>query len=247
MVIEGGASQREPDPSQNRFVQLAVVGAAIAALLAAAYLLKSYLHTALEWVEGLGPWGVVAFVVLYVLATVSMVPASLLTLGAGAIWGVLWGLPIVSLSSVLGASAAFLVGRYIARGWVRRMLEGRPRFQAVDEAVGEEGWKVVALTRLSPVFPFNLQNYAYGLTGISFWPYFFASWIAMLPGTLMYVYIGAAAGSLATVGADNEAAGGWRLALFALGLVATIMVTVYITRTARRKLAEKVGAVVDNE
>ena len=243
MAVEGSELQTQAAARKLGYLRPAIVGILLAALLAAVYLLdlQSYLRAALEWIEGLGVWSVVAFISLYVLATVLMVPASLLTLGAGAIWGVLWGLPLVSVSSILGASAAFLVGRYFARGWVGHMLEGRDRFKAVDEAVGEEGWKVVALTRLSPVFPFNLQNYAYGLTSISFWQYFFASWIAMLPGTLMYVYIGAAAGNLASVGADDDAAAGWRWALFGLGLVATVIVTVYITRVARRKLAEKVG------
>lgn len=249
MAIEHSESHPQAAPSKRNPVKIGLVVLGAAAVVAAIYLLdlQSYLRAALEWIEGLGAWSVFVYIALYVLATVLMIPASVLTLGAGAIWGVLWGLPIVSISSILGASAAFLVGRYLARGWVSQRLEGREKFKAVDEAVGEEGWKVVALTRLSPVFPFNLQNYAYGLTSISFWQYFFASWVAMLPGTLMYVYIGAAAGSLANVGADTDAAGGWRWVLFGLGLVATIAVTVYITRVARRKLAEKVGSVASSQ
>ncbi|MEX2015849.1 MAG: TVP38/TMEM64 family protein [Candidatus Hydrogenedentales bacterium] len=242
-MVETGEPHPKPARGGNSYTRFAVVAVAAVAIFAAVYLLdlQSYLRGVLEWVEGLGAWSVLAFVALYVWATVLLIPASLLTIGAGAIWGLLWGLPLVSISSILGASAAFLVGRYLARDWAKHLLEGRQGFKAVDEAVGEEGWKIVALTRLSPLFPFNLQNYAYGLTSVSFRHYFFASWIAMLPGTLLYVYIGAAAGSLADVGSDDDTASTGRWVLFAGGMLATIVVTVYVTRIARKKLQEKIN------
>jgi uncharacterized membrane protein YdjX (TVP38/TMEM64 family) len=147
----------------------------------------------------------------------------------------------------MGAVAAFLVGRYLARDWVARKVEGNSRFAAIDRAVGEAGWKIVGLTRLSPVFPFNLLNYAYGLTKVSVRDYFLASWIGMIPGTVMYVYFGTVAGSLATLGAGGGTGGGvegeaavGQLALRLVGLLATVVVTVYITRIARRALAGQV-------
>ena len=140
------------------------------------------LRRSLDWVAGLGPTGVIAFVVIYILACVFMLPGSVLTLGAGAVFGVVKGSVIVSVAATLGATAAFLVGRYFARDRVAKMIEGNARFRAIDEAVGREGWKIVGLTRLSPVFPFNLLNYAYGITKVSLRDYFLASWIGMLPG-----------------------------------------------------------------
>ena len=168
--------------------------------------MQELLRRSLDWVAGLGPTGVIAFVVIYILACVFMLPGSVLTLGAGAVFGVVKGSVIVSVASTLGATAAFLVGRYLARDRVAKLIEGNERFRAIDEAVGREGWKIVGLTRLSPVFPFNLLNYAYGITKVSLRDYFLASWVGMVPGTLMYVYLGSLAGSLATLGRQGAAA-----------------------------------------
>jgi len=163
-----------------------------------------------------------------------------LTLGAGFVYGLFKGFIIVSIGSTLGAAAAFLVGRYFAREQVARKVEGSERFRAIDEAVGEAGWRIVGLTRLSPVFPFNLLNYAYGLTSVSFKDYFLASWIGMMPGTVMYVYFGTVAGSLATLGSGSQESNKGQLALKIVGLLATVAVTVYITRIAKKALAGKV-------
>src|SRR4029434_5373395 len=116
-----------------------------------------------------------------------------LTRGAGVVFGVLRGSIIASIAAALGAASAFLVSRYLARAWVARKIERNPKFKAIDEAVAKEGWKIVILTRLSPVFPFNVMNYTFGLTRVSFWEYFFASWIGMMPGTVLYVYVGSLA------------------------------------------------------
>jgi uncharacterized membrane protein YdjX (TVP38/TMEM64 family) len=181
------------------------------------------------------------FVLLYVVACVLFLPGSVLTLGAGVIFGVVKGSVIVSVASTLGATVAFLVGRYLARGWVSGKIEGNARFEAIDRAIGREGWRIVGLTRLSPIFPFNLLNYAFGLTRVRLDHYMVASWVGMMPGTVMYVYLGSLAGSLATLGSG---AGGsthtpaqW--AFYGVGLLATVAVTVYVTRIARRALAEK--------
>ncbi len=200
--------------------------------------MQEWLNQALAWIDGLGWIGPLVFVVLYIASTVLFIPGSALTLGAGALFGVVKGTLIVSVASTLGATAAFLVGRYLARDWVARKIEKHDKFAAIDQAVGHEGWKIVGLTRLSPVFPFTLLNYAYGLTKVSLRDYFFASWIGMLPGTVMYVYLG----SLARLGVEAEAGGTAQVVLRIVGLLATIGVTVYVTRVARKALAKRVPA-----
>ncbi len=221
-----------------------LIAAAIAVVLILAagryYNLPGLLASAMTWVAAQGVAGIAAYVVLYVAACLLFLPGSVLTLGAGAVWGVVGGVPIVSVASSLGATAAFLVGRYLARGAVARRTEGNERFKAIDEAVAREGWKIVGLTRLSPVFPFNLLNYAFGLTRVSLRDYFFASWIGMLPGTVMYVYIGSLAGNLAALGAGQSTRTPAQWALYAVGLAATVAVTVYVTRIARAALAKRV-------
>src|SRR5215471_10380870 len=202
--------------------------AIVAVLIAARYLdAAARLRTALDAIAGLGPWGPVIFVLLYIAATVLFLPGSVLTLGAGVVFGLARGAVIVSISATLGATAAFLVGRYLARAWVARKIEGNARFRAIDEAVAREGWKIVGLTRLSPAFPFNLLNYAFGLTRVSLRDYVLASWVGMMPGTVMYVYLGSLAGDLAGAGRRERTAAEWTL--YAVGLAATVAVTVLVT------------------
>jgi uncharacterized membrane protein YdjX (TVP38/TMEM64 family) len=223
-------------------LKLALAAAGIAAVLAAFryFHVQELLRRSLDWIAGLGPAGVVAFIAIYILSCVFMLPGSVLGLGAGAVFGVAKGSAIVSAASTLGATAAFFAGRYLARERVARVIEGNRRFRAIDEAVGREGWKIVGLTRLSPAFPFNLLNYAYGITTVSLRDYFFASWIGMLPGTVMYVYLGSLAGSLATLGGQGGGRTPAQWALYVVGLLATVAVTVYVTRIARAALAAKV-------
>jgi uncharacterized membrane protein YdjX (TVP38/TMEM64 family) len=199
-------------------------------------------RVALAWIDGLGAWGWAIFVGLYVVVTVLFLPAFLLTLGAGAVYGVLEGTALVSIGATLGATAAFFVGRYLARDWVAGRIEGHRKFRALDEAVAREGWKIVGLTRLSPAFPFVLQNYLYGLTRVTPRDYILASWIGMIPGILLYVYLGSLAGSLASVGASGHTRTPVEWALYGLGLAATVGVTVYVTRVARAALRERVAA-----
>jgi uncharacterized membrane protein YdjX (TVP38/TMEM64 family) len=125
---------------------------------------------------------------------------------------------------------------------VAKGITGKEKFKAVDEAVAREGWKIVLLTRLSPVFPFNLLNYAFGLTQVSVKHYFFASWLGMIPGTIMYVYIGSLAGDLASLaaGGRTKTLGEW--ILYWVGLLATILVTVFVTCLAKRALAMRMSS-----
>ncbi len=200
------------------------------------------LRDALEWVQQLGWLGVGVFVCLYIAACVLFLPGSILTLGAGVVFGVVKGSIIVSVASTLGATVAFLAGRYLARGWISSKIEGNAKFKAIDDAIGREGWRIVGLTRLSPIFPFNLLNYAFGVTRVSLGQYVLASWIGMLPGTIMYVYLGSLAGSLATLGGGggSQARTPAQWALYAVGLLATIAVTVYVTKIAKSALAKRV-------
>jgi uncharacterized membrane protein YdjX (TVP38/TMEM64 family) len=199
---------------------------------------RDTLASLLEWVQGIGPWGAVLFAAAYVPAAVLLVPGSLLTLGAGFVFGVVKGTVIVSLGSTAGAAAAFIVGRSIARDWVARRLAGRPTMAAIARAVEIEGFKIVLLTRLSPVLPFNLLNYAFGLTAVPLRKYVLASWIGMLPGTIMYVYLGSAANSLAALLSGDQPRSAGQQVLFALGLAATVAATIIVTRAARRALTE---------
>jgi uncharacterized membrane protein YdjX (TVP38/TMEM64 family) len=188
------------------------------------------------WIEGLGVWGPVVLGVVYVIATVLFVPGTILSLVAGAIFGLAIGVVTISIASTIGASFAFLIARYVARDKVAAIASRNRQFGAIDRAIAEAGWKIVALLRLSPAIPFNLQNYLYGLTPIHFWPYVLTSWIAMLPGTFLYIYIGHVTGAALGVERSRSAA---EWSLLAVGLLATVIVTVYITRLARQKLNEQ--------
>ncbi len=208
--------------------------------LGLSYDLQDTLRRALAWIRDLGVIGPLVFAGIYVIAAVALVPGSVLTLGAGVIFGILKGTIVVAVSATLGATAAFLVGRYLARDWVVSRFEKSEKFQAIDKGVAEQGWKIVGLTRLSPVFPFNLLNYAFGITRVSLRDYVLASFFGMLPATLMYVYVGSLAGDLATLGTADRSRTSGELALYGVGLVATILVTLYITRIARDALDQRI-------
>jgi len=220
------------------FAKLALGALALIALFAIGRSVGGRIPAFAAWVQQLGVWGPVVFVAGYALAVVAFVPASLMTLAAGAIFGVTRGTLYVFVAAVLGSCAAFLVARYLARAAVERRIADNPRFAAIDRAIGKEGRKIVLLLRLSPVFPFNLLNYALGLTRVRFSDYTVAA-IGMLPGTLLYVYLGRVVGDLAALaGGVRPERGPGQSLLLGIGLVATVVATVYVTRVARRALAE---------
>jgi len=225
--------------SKLKYLGIAVI---IAALVASTRFidLQGILTSALEWINNLGPAAAVVFIGIYVVAAVLFFPASILTLGAGIVFGVIQGSIFVFVGATIGASLAFLVGRYGARGWVEKRIEGNPKFKAIDQAVAEEGIKIVLLTRLSPIFPFNLLNYAYGLTKVTFRDYVIGT-LGILPGTIMYVYVGSLAKDLATLGSEEVTTPSeiqWAIRI--IGFVATVAVTLYVTKIARKALAERV-------
>jgi uncharacterized membrane protein YdjX (TVP38/TMEM64 family) len=210
-----------------------------AAVVAALVLLpvNQWLLTLIERIQGMGPVGAAVFVAAYVAATVLMLPGSVLTLGAGFAYGPVYGTLLVMLASNLGANAAFLLGRTVLRERVSRRIAGDARFSAVDAAVGAQGFRVVLLLRLSPLFPFNLLNYALGLTRVRQRDYALASLVGMFPGTLLYVYLGSLVTNLTQLTSGQRPdSGPWGRVLFWGGLVATVAVTVLITRIARRAL-----------
>lgn len=194
-----------------------------------------------DWVHRQGPLGPLVFVAGYAVAVVALVPGSLLTLAAGAIFGLGPGIVYVFVGAVLGSSMAFLVGRFLARGAVEKRLARDPRFGKMDQAIGQDGRRIVLLLRLSPVFPFSLLNYGLGLTRIRLVDYLAGS-IGMLPGTVLYVYYGKLAGEAATLASGTSQPRGlgyW--AVLTVGLIATVVVTLLVTRTAKRALTAAGG------
>jgi uncharacterized membrane protein YdjX (TVP38/TMEM64 family) len=220
----------------------AIVVITLVVIAARRFDLQIFFRDGLTWISGLGPVGPLFFVALYIMACILLLPGAILTMGAGVVFGVVNGSIAVSIGATLGATCAFLVGRYLARDWVAKRIANNVKFKAVDEAVAKEGWKIVLLTRLSPLFPFYLLNYAFGFTQVSVRHYFFASWLGMIPGTIMYVYIGSLAGDLASLaaGGRTKTLGEW--ILYGVGLLATILVTVFVTRLAKKALAMRMSS-----
>ncbi len=212
---------------------------ALAALLVIAKTLdvQEYLLNLVTWIRGAGWYGIVIFVLAYVAATVSFLPGSILTLGAGFAYGVGIGTAAVVVAANLGAFLAFVLGRTVARDWVAAKVEGNARFAAIDGAVGREGLKIVLLTRLSPIFPFNLLNYAFGVTKVSARDYVLGSLVGMLPGTVMYVYLGSLITNVSELAAGRTSGSAAQQIFYFAGLVATVAVTIYVTRIARKALA----------
>jgi uncharacterized membrane protein YdjX (TVP38/TMEM64 family) len=225
-----------PTSGRSPMVKIAIGTLFVAALVVLAREGGVYVPAFVQWVNDLGVWGPTVFIAGYVVATVAILPAVLLTLAGGAIFGIGRGVLYVFIAAVLGASVAFLIARYLARGLIEKRLAGNARFAAIDRAVGLQGRKIVFLLRLSPAFPFTVLNYVLGLTQVRFTDYFVAS-IGMFPGTLLYVYYGKLAGDVATLasGAPVEKGAGYYTVLV-LGLVATVLVTLVVTRTARKAL-----------
>lgn len=233
------------------FIGIAVV------LLASPFFLpvKAWFLQALDALRAFGIWGLVLLAFVYIAACILMLPGSILTLGAGFIGAALWpeslGLALLgggvaaSFGSTFGAAAAFLLGRTVFRNMASAKIAGNPTFRALDDAIGRNGFKMVFLVRLSPAFPFNVLNYALGVTKVRFRDYFFASWMGMFPGMLLYVYLGATAQNLAAATGGDRQKTPQEYAVLVVGLIATLVVVVLITRIARKALNESVGDATD--
>lgn len=235
-----GSNLLAPNDSALCWGALLVIGLTLLVLARVAPV-QELLGSLRAWLDGLGPWGLVAFIAIYILAALAFVPGSLLTAASGALFGLAWGTAAVSAASTGAAAIAFVAARHFLRETVARKAAAHPRFRAIDRAIGRGGWRVVALLRLSPAVPFSLGNYLFGLTAVRFWPYVLVSWLTMLPGTFLYVYLGYVGreGLTAVGGSSPSSPGQW--ALLVVGLVATGVVIVYVTRLARRALLESEG------
>lgn len=201
--------------------------------------IKPYLVASLMWVKGCGIYGPLAFILIYNLATLLLIPGGLLTIGGGVLFGLFWGTIYVFIAAILGATCAFLIGRYFSRNWVIKQMEKYPVFQEIETAIMREGWRIVLLARLSPILPFNLLNYALGIMQISLRDYILGS-LGIIPGVIMYVYFGSLIGDMANLG--NEAQNltlemtiyQWIIRL--IGLVSTVGITIYLTKVAKKAI-----------
>jgi len=197
------------------------------------FLRGAVLHTA-----GWGAAGWIFFIFFYAFACVAFLPVSVLTLVAGAVYGVKLGFGLVWAGATLGACASFLIGRHWLRAWVEKRIAQRPLFSAIDAAVSVEGWRIVFLTRLTPLFPFAIQNYAYGITRVKFREYAVATFLGMAPGTFLFVYIGAAAAEAVKAGLAGRTRTPAEWAFYAVGLAATVAAVALVGRMARKALAK---------
>jgi uncharacterized membrane protein YdjX (TVP38/TMEM64 family) len=238
-MSESATMESRPAPAKGRgWIRIVVAAAVIVLLVVAGKSLGAYVPQFADWVESLGVWGPVVFIAGYIVATVAFIPGSILTLAAGAIFGLARGTAFVFVGATIGSVLAFLISRYFARAAIERRLQGNAKFANIDRAVGAQGLKITFLLRLSPVFPFNLLNYGLGLTKVSLRDYAIAA-LGMIPGTFLYVYYGKLAGDVAAVAggaAVRKDAGYWTVLI--MGLLATIVVTTIVTKIARKALKE---------
>ena len=227
----------------NRWATIggAVALVALAAEFAVALPMRHAIGQLVGWIHSAGAAGVAAYAAAYIVFTVLLIPGSLLTGGAGLAYGPWLGLLLVSPLSVAAATLSFVLGRTVARGWIARRVAADPRFRAVDAAIGQRGFKIVLLLRLSPLFPFNVLNYALGLTDVRLRDFILASFIGMLPGTFLYVYLGSLVSNVASLSAGGDAGGAAQRFAYWAGLAATVAVTIYVTRVARGALQTELG------
>lgn len=193
----------------------------------------NWMQSFTAWVKELGPIGLIAFTVAYVLAVILILPTWILTVSAGVAYG-FWGIPLVVVSATLGAAIAFSIARGAARERVRMWAQKKPLLQALDRVMSMEGWKVVGLLRLSPAVPFTLQNYAFGATDIPFWHFVIATFFGIVPGTALYVYIG----TLGRAVAASDDLKTSQVVLFSVGLLATVAVVAIVTKKAKAMLSQ---------
>lgn len=211
------------------YILVAIVVIAVGAALP----FKAWIQLFTGWAQQLGPVGVLAFALAYVVAVVLLFPTWILTVSAGVAFG-LWGIPLVVISATVGASLAFAIARVALREKLRVWARKKPVLQALDKTSRDDGWKVVGLLRLSPVVPFNLQNYAFGATDIPAWHFIIPTLIGIIPGTSLYVYIG----TLGRVATSEDSVKSPQIILFVIGFFATLAVIVIVTRKARLMLKQ---------
>jgi len=202
--------------------------------------IPSWLSNLVEWIENYGWWGIILFILLHLIGSIIAIPAFVMAFAGGFIFGLGRGIIIVSISSTMGATAAFLVARYLVRDWIIRIMEKHPRYKIIDEAIAREGWQIIGLIRLSPIIPYNILHFVFGITSVKLLHYIIASWIGMLPMTFMYVYAGSLASSLTQVGESKYliySSESW--IFYILGFLITLTATIYVSAVVRRALKKK--------
>ena len=230
-MSDGATQTKDGSGSGGLLWSKIAIGVGILAAIVAAYSflpLNEWIESFRKWVEGFGALGIVIFIVAYALATFVLVPGAPLTIAGGVIWG-LWAFPIIIVAATLGSALAFLAARYMFHDKVEAKMDDYPKFKAVNEAIGDEGWKVVGLLRLSPALPFSAQTWFLGVTPVSFWGATIATFFAIMPGTLLYVWIGSLGGS----GGEGSTL---KYVFFGVGILATIAVTWIVGKKAKAKL-----------
>ena len=232
-------SSADPEPRRNRRVMLirAVLYSSLAVALVVALWavpVDAVIASLQSWAETSGPIGMVGFGAAYVLLALLFMPGAALTMVAGAVFGVGWGLVVVAIATSVADAAAFLLGRYVARDSVVRLMERYPQFRIVDRTISRGGWRIVALIRLSPALPYSASNYLFGVTSLPFLPFLISSGIFTLPGALAYLYLGYVGAE--TVSGTSRNAVEW--AVLCLGLAVTLVAIGYVTVLARRTFAE---------
>jgi uncharacterized membrane protein YdjX (TVP38/TMEM64 family) len=202
----------------------------------------SWLHHVVDWmhvIQSAGPWGWALFIGLYALCCLLFIPGSVLTIGAGAAYGFWGGSALVLAGNGLGSVLSLLITRLFLRDWMARRIANNPHLKAVERAVADDDWKLVFLTRLSPIMPFSLINYSLGLTKISAWRFLLATELGAIPATLVYVYMGTLMGNLARIAPDLKQHRPLEWAFQGAGLVLAIGATIYVTRLAWRALNQR--------
>ena len=239
----------DPPPARRPQLKRWLLLAALLALVGSAFVLPTerWLLRLADWIRGAGVTGALVYSAVYIGGTLLLLPGSILTLAAGFAYGPLWGTLLVWPTATVAACASFVVARFFARDWVSRKVNRNAKFSAVDRAIGKQGFKIVLLLRLSPLFPFNFLNYALGLSKISFARYAAASLLGMLPGTAMYVYLGSLVTSASRLAEGTSSDSPAQSALYWGGLLATVVVTVVITRISRRALASEIQQAEESE
>jgi uncharacterized membrane protein YdjX (TVP38/TMEM64 family) len=193
------------------------------------------LEQILNGVASLGFFAPVEFIPIYMIGTALFVPTAVLTLAAGALFGVPVGFVVALIASLSASSGGFLAGRYLSRGWILEKIASNEKIRAIDDAVSRKGWKLVLFLRFSAIVPFTILNYGLGLSNISFKDYFSASLIGSVPGTLLYVYLGSLAGKLVFEGNPMQKTP-VEMVFISFGFIATIVMGIYSTAIVKKAL-----------
>ncbi len=241
------ADKRRRSKREQRMVVLAIILGVLTLLLVLSriFSLQLWVVTVLQWVDDLGSWGILVFILLYIVFCVCAVPDLLPNLVAGMVWGAPLATVAVSIGRMLGSSISFLLMRTIASTWLQPFFEDHPRFNLIRRAVSEEGFKIIVLLRLCPVFPINFLHYTLGLTNVSLLTYMSATFLGMLPRTFLVSYFGSTGRSMADLYSGNLEEG-TQPQIFAGGLVLTLLVTALLAYIAHRSI-KKVTASLTEE